>query len=269
VPSIRLSSTYAAARIPITASILLYISYRIARDWEATRDVLEFRWDPIAILLATTSGLGAYTLLVIAWMVLLNHNMHFDRRYLPYYFRIWFVAYIYRYVPGKIMVIAERARMGTRIGIPAVRGSAIAFMETVYVLSAAVYCSLLVMPMFFDKGVLVWAASAGFVLMGSFLSSFLLRYSARVPYLKERLEDLSTLRLTHKAVLAVVLLYVLFWVLLGCSFFFFARMFYPFALSELPYLFGLFTFVLQFWGHRSFRTRRRRGARGNLGSWSF
>lgn len=32
--------------------------------------------------------------------------------------RVWFPSYFYRYIPGKVMLVAERARLGARLGIP-------------------------------------------------------------------------------------------------------------------------------------------------------
>lgn len=36
-----------------------------------------------------------------------------------WWMRVWFPSYFYRYIPGKVMLVAERVRLGSRLGIPA------------------------------------------------------------------------------------------------------------------------------------------------------
>ena len=133
---------YSVVRIIVLAGIVGFLAWQIIAGQDAIKS-LNFQWDALSILGALVSGLLAYQCLLLGWIMLLRRTGHFEPGRLGLYARIWWVSYLYRYVPGKILLLVERARMGSAVGIPPVAGAALTIIETLLAILAGSVVSLI------------------------------------------------------------------------------------------------------------------------------
>lgn len=146
------------------------------------------------------------------------------------WFRLWFQSYVYRYIPGKVVLAAERARIGARLGVPPATGVLLVVWESgLLVAGAAVFgvVGILLRPPAQDGLVSPGAAAGAAVvaLIGCLTFPALLRAAvARVPALAARVPGLM-LEVPVAAQLGLVLGNALCWLLLGLSFAATARLF--------------------------------------------
>lgn len=154
--------------------------------------------------------------------------------------RLWFVSYLYRYIPGKLVLIAERVRMGRAFGIGATPSVLLVVWESGLLLAgAAVFAALgyAGVPLPADapltQGQAVLAAVV--CLVGLLLFPQELRWAARrFPSLAARLPGL-VLEVPVGAQLALVGANAVCWGLLGLCFALTARLFdNPAPVSALP-----------------------------------
>ena len=115
--------------------IVTYLAWQIASGWTAVKS-LDLQWDGLHIAGAFLSGLVAYQCLLLGWLILLRRTGHYRKGQLGSYARVWWVSYLYRYVPGKVLLLVERARMGSTIGVPAAAGAALTVVETLLAIQA-------------------------------------------------------------------------------------------------------------------------------------
>lgn len=233
------SKIYAVVRIILLAGVVGLLAWQIIAGWESVKS-LTFQWDGASLAGALVSGLLAYQCLFVGWLILLRRTGHFAAGNVSLYARIWWVSYLYRYVPGKVLLLVERARMGSAVGIPPVAGAALTIIETIFAILAGSAVSLIAISyyagiddqLFFSAVIL----SVGTV----FLFPAVYRLFCGLSIIKKRFPELQSVALRSKDVLVVVVPYVLHFLLLGTSFFLMSRSLQLFAWSDLPLLCGVY-----------------------------
>jgi hypothetical protein len=105
-----------ALQVAFATAVIAYAAATLAEEWEGTAHRLAgLRADWRAIAAASAAVLGAYTVLVQTWRVMLhawNATLSFGAAA-----RIWFVSNLGRYIPGKIWQIAAMSVMAKRRGV--------------------------------------------------------------------------------------------------------------------------------------------------------
>lgn len=144
--------------------------------------------------------------------------------------RVWFPSYFYRYIPGKVMLVAERVRLGSRLGIPSATSVLLVVWESGLLLAgSAVFgaVGLLVRPPA-DATLVSQPAVIGLAavsLAGCLTFPLVLRGLARgFPALGARIPGL-VLEVPAAAQLLLVLGNAACWLMLGVSFLLTARLF--------------------------------------------
>lgn len=146
------------------------------------------------------------------------------------WFRLWFQSYVYRYIPGKVVLAAERARIGARLGVPPATGVLLVVWESgLLVAGAAVFGMIgIVLRPPAQSGLIappVAAGAAALALVGCLAFPAVLRMAvARAPALAARVPGL-VLEVPVAAQLGLVLGNAVCWLLLGVSFAATARLF--------------------------------------------
>lgn len=233
---------YRAVKVFITVGILAYIFYKISQDWGTIR-TLHPRWNLFYLSVSLFSGIGAYLFLIVNWMVILHYNGFFKRRYFNYYFRVWLLSYFYRYVPGKVMLVTERVRMASYLGIPVIQGTIIASLEVLFILYAALIWSIMAFPIVLDSIITALLSVGGSIFFIFLGLPLLFRYSGKIPYIGRYFTTFCSLRLPPKLLALVTCFSLFFWGGLGISLFFFSQMFYSVNFRDMPYLCALFSFA--------------------------
>lgn len=146
------------------------------------------------------------------------------------WFRLWFQSYVYRYIPGKVVLAAERARLGARLGIPPATGVLLVVWESgLLVAGAAVFgvVGILLRPPA-DEGLVspgLAMVAAGVALAGCLAFPVVLKLvAARFPALGRKVPGLL-LEVPVPAQLGLVFGNAICWLLLGLSFALTARLF--------------------------------------------
>jgi hypothetical protein len=216
---------------------LLYVAGKLVSDWPAVR-ALASHWTLLDSGLSLLAALAAYPLLVFGWMTILRESRLFQKRFFWCYFRIWLVSYLYRYVPGKILLLTERARLGRHVGIEPVQGAYMAVLETVLVIVAAILFSIPVVQsaMEFRSA---WSNAAVILVALLVAGSVGAKALLRLPRFRERLSSLAQVRLRPQSLAILLCIYLLFWLLMGLSFFFLVRMLEPVPVFSSPYIIGI------------------------------
>lgn len=156
----------------------------------------------VALGLVPRIGIGAFTL---AW------------------YRLWFISYLYRYIPGKVVLIAERVRMGRNFGIPATPSVLLVVWESGLLLAgAAVFSAIgyagVPLPADAPLSQVQVIGGAGLCIVGLLLFPYELRWAARrFPWLAQRLPGM-VLDVPMLAQLGLVLGNAVCWGLLGLCF---------------------------------------------------
>jgi uncharacterized membrane protein YbhN (UPF0104 family) len=97
-------------------AVLFFVVRRFQRDWDSIRQV-RIDWDisPLFLVLSIAVTLIMYALLITAWRRLLRD---WDQELRPWIAaRIWTIANLGKYIPGKIWAIAGLALMAQKQGI--------------------------------------------------------------------------------------------------------------------------------------------------------
>ncbi|MHC4415271.1 MAG: hypothetical protein ACYS0G_08310 [Planctomycetota bacterium] len=235
----RAAGLYAVIRLLVFSAVIVYLVVQIASGWPAIAAVT-VKWDAASLALAFGSGLLAYQCLFGGWLILLRRVGYFRARHLGVYSRVWWISYLYRYVPGKVMLLVERARMGTAVGIPPAAGAALAVIETLLAILAAGWMSLLAVS--FYAGNTRWFLWV--VVPLSVVVLFLLPAAYRLfctrPGVRRRFPALEAVALGPVDILVAMPAFVGHFVFLGLSFFLCARALEPFPWSALPGLTGIY-----------------------------
>ena len=233
------SPVYNAIRVVLLAAIVGYLLWQVVAGREALLS-LSPQWEALSLAGAFVAAVIAYQCLFLGWVMLLRRSGHYDSGNTSSYLRIWWVSYLYRYVPGKVLLVVERARMGSAVGIPVAAGAALTIVETLLAILAGSAVSLLAIsyyaagdvPLLF--GVAAIAVGAVFVFPAGF------RLLCSLPFVRQRYPELETVSLSSRDVLASVLPYVAHYLLLGVSFFLLSRSLQVFDRTDLAGLCGIY-----------------------------
>ena len=239
-PSRSLSSKiYDVVRVIVLTGIVGYLAWQIFSGRAAVESVT-LQWDGLSLAGALISGLIAYQCLFLGWVMLLRRAGYFEVGQLGLYTRIWWVSYLYRYVPGKVLLLVERARMGSAVGIPPVAGAALTIIETLFAILAGSTVSLLAVSYYagiYDHlffGVVFLSVGTVFLFPSGY------RLFCGLPIIKTRYPELQSVALRSQDVLIGVVPYILHYLLLGTSFFLVSRSLQLFSWSALPGLCGIY-----------------------------
>lgn len=230
---------YLAVRILALAGILAYLAQRMHIERAALAGI-DFEWSISAFVGALVCAVAAYQLLFLAWLVLLERAGLYRKGSVGAYAYVWWHSYIYRYVPGKLMLAIERARLGKRLGVPYATGAALPVIETLLSILAGGVVSLLAVSSYAPGAGDILAVLAVAVGGTTLLLPVFFRWAVQSQPLKRRYPQLESVRLRASDVLFAVVPYVFHYLLLGVSFFLLVRMAYPLAWSELPGLCGIY-----------------------------
>jgi len=224
---------WSVARLLIAASILFYLSRQIVAGWPRVRTVFsQLQWsDGLASLL---TAVVAYQCLFLGWLVLLRRLRLYRPRQVAAYARVWWISYFYRYVPGKILIVVERARLGTAVGVPPAIGAALAVVETALAVVAALWVSVLALGFHEVSGRrAIWPA-----VLISVVTLLLLPLAfgliRRRPLMRRWFPRLEDTALGPRDLLVVVPIYLIHYVLIGLSFFLCTRSIGGFSWGSSP-----------------------------------
>ncbi|HEX9727678.1 MAG TPA: hypothetical protein VGA37_04180 [Gemmatimonadales bacterium] len=123
----RRSTAFWMLQVVLGVAIAVFVWRAIARNWEAFRGLeFDFALRPSMIALSALAVLGTYAMLIEAWRRVLggwDQRLAFGAAA-----RIWTLANLGRYLPGKVWSIAGLAVLAQRAGVTgwAAAGSAIA-----------------------------------------------------------------------------------------------------------------------------------------------
>lgn len=234
-----MSRIWGVARVVLLTGIVVYLGWRIYSGRTALAS-LRFEWDMPALVGALIAAIVAYQCLVLAWVILLRRTGHYSAGQAKRYLRIWWVSYLYRYVPGKVLLIVERARMGSVIGIPFAAGATLTIVESMLAILAGCAVSLLAVSYYAtaDSRLLIVVVTIIFGAVFLFPTSF--RLLCDIPFIRKKYPELQTVALSKRDIIAAVVPYIFHYLLLGLSFFLVSRGLGLFTWSDLPGLCGIY-----------------------------
>lgn len=198
-------------------------------------------WRPAAapLVLSSAALLAVYLAHAVLWRTVMT-DIGVGRPTIRTTIRLYFLASLGRYVPGKLWQVAGIAVLSSRAGLPPVGATAAALLgQLAFLLSGALFLAI-AMPT--GRGAV--AAAAG--LLGVIAALFVTRSApgrrlaaalrARVPRLGTVLDLATGVQPRHAARWGLA--YGLTWVLLGGAFVLFVISFYPDAGSHPRYVAG-------------------------------
>ena len=234
-----LSRLYAVVRPLLFISILGYLGWQIIAGWETVR-AMQLAWHPLELSLAAATGIIAYQALLLAWLMLLCRTGLYRDGQLPLYARAWWQSFLYRYVPGKVLLLVERARLGEPLGIPPAAGAILTVIETLLSILAGSTISLLAVLYYTDAGPGLLATVCVLAFGAVFLFPPAYRLICDLPAIRKRYPELGTIALGWRDIIAVTLPYLGYYLLLGLTLFLVARSVTPLGWSVLPGLCGVY-----------------------------
>ena len=233
------SRIYGVARLVLLFAIVGYLGWQVYSG-RAALTSLRPEWNGADLAGALLSAIGAYQCLFLGWVILLRRSGYFSADQVGRYLRIWWVSYIYRYVPGKLLLVVERARMGSAVGIPPAAGAALTVVETLLAILAGSAVSLLAISYYTAADGPVLAAVA-FVAVGTVLlfpAGY--RFLLGLPFVRDKYPELASVAFRSRDILVAVVPYILFYLLSGLSLFLVSRSLNLFSLSSLAGLCGIY-----------------------------
>lgn len=217
-------------RAALFFAVLVIVGVSIARDLPSVSKL-----SPVGstrdLLFAAGAAIVGYLALPTSLPVLLVGARKYDRRQAGFYYRIWLQAFFYRYIPGKVALLAERVRLGRFAGLTASTSVLLLAWETpLLVLGASVVCGACLMPAFTgmmsSRAVLAYLLLAPVLAFASLLClPHALKWLASKPSVRARVGDLGALEVPAATQMFVTLVFAIAWLGLGSSFFFVARYF--------------------------------------------
>ena len=237
--SSRVSGIFAIARAILLGTIVGYLAFRIYSGRE-TIAALQLQWDPQSLAVALLSAIVAYQCLFLAWLILLSRSGYYEPAYLRQYLRVWWISFLYRYVPGKVLLVIERARMGAEIGIPAAAGAALTIVETLLAILAGCAVSLLAVSYYADADGRLLGIALLLMLGAMLMFPAAFRWLRDLPFFRSRYPELGAVALGHRDIFISVIPYIFHYLLLGLSFFLVSRSLQLFSWSDLPGLCGIY-----------------------------
>lgn len=212
----------AVVRHLLLLAIVIYLIWHIVSHWSAVRSLVE-QWSGLHLVGALITGLLAYQCLFFGWLFLLYRLGYFETRYLLSYSRIWWTSYFYRYSPGKVLLLVERARMGRTVGIPPGPGAALAIIETMFAILAAAWVSLLAISYYVVNKEWLIGIVGALSLTILVLLPHGYRLICNLEIIRNRFPELSSFVLHSMDMLTCVPFFVCHFLFLGLSFYLCAR----------------------------------------------
>ncbi len=233
------SRIYDAVRTVLVVAIVAYLCWQVYSGRSALTS-LRPQWNALSLAGAFLSAIGAYQCLFVGWVMLLRRTGHYSADQAKNYLRIWWTSYIYRYVPGKVLLAVERARMGSAVGIPPVAGAALTVVETLLAILAGGTVSLLAVSYYTEADTPVFVGAAGFAIVAVLVFPAAFRVLCGLRYARTRYPELASVALGSGDILVSVLPYILHYLLLGLSFFLLSHNLQLFSWGALPGLCGIY-----------------------------
>jgi len=233
------SRVYGAVRLVLVVAIVGYLFWQVYSGRSALTS-LRPQWDKLSLAGAFLSAVAAYQCLFVGWIILLRRTGHYSAGQVKSYLRIWWVSFLYRYVPGKLLLAVERARMGSAVGIPPAAGAALTVVETLLSILAGSAVSLLAVTYFTEADAPVFVGAAGFAIFAVFAFPAGFRVLCGLRFVKSRYPELASVALGSGDILVSVLPYILHYLLLGLSFFLLSRNLELLTWATFPGLCGIY-----------------------------
>jgi len=233
------SRIWRVARVILLAAIIGYLGWQVYSG-RSTLVSLRLEWDALSLVGALVSALVAYQCLFLAWVILLRRSGYYSAGQLGQYLRIWWVSYLYRYVPGKVLLVAERARMGSAVGVPFAAGAALTIVETLLAILAGCAVSLLAVSYYAADDSRLLTVAIIFALGAVFLFPAGFRLLCNLPPIKKRYPELRSVAFGTRDIITAVIPYIFHYLLLGLSFFLVSRSLNLFSWMDLPGLCGIY-----------------------------
>lgn len=222
-------------------AVLFFAARRFWKDWDSLRQVrIDWQFNPFLLLLSVSVTLAMYALLILAWRLLLADW----GQQLGWWgaARIWTIANLGKYIPGKIWAIAGLALMAQKQGIApwaatasAILLQALAVGTGVVVVGAAGTGALAEQHPWTEPA--LWAlAAVSAVAVGLLVSPPINRYLTRRALHRE---DIGSPR--PRAVLFGITVNLTAWVGYGCAFWLLQRGTIPTAELSVATAIGAFT----------------------------
>lgn len=213
----------------VALGILAWLAWRLAVDFDALQH-LEKDPQPLDAVGAVVAGAAGLLGLALLFPALLRVCGLGRPGHTPWYVRIWLQSYFHRYVPGKVMLVVERVRLGDQVGLQRTTSLVLILWETILLLVGACLtgAALLALAGTQDPGApsaLLLLGVAALGLVGVAAAPRILRaVLPRVPFLRDRVPEVA-LEASPQAWLGLSLGYASVWALLAASFVFTCRFF--------------------------------------------
>ena len=221
-------------RWTLTVLVVVFLGWTLANDWPAVR-ALRWRGGPGDALAALMFAVGG--LLTLPWgLRLLMRATGYSAGL--YVWRIWLQAFIYKYVPGKVALVAERIRLSRPVGVEPAMATVFVVWESVLQLLGGCLVVAAALPALTRTR----ADSVGPALLGGGLAGiglllalpWGLRKLDGYPFFRRRFGALAQVRLSWALTAQLLLVFAASWTFLGLGFFFVCRMFFDVALEAAP-----------------------------------
>lgn len=234
-----IARAYAILRVAILWGVILWLGNRMFQGREAVAR-LELDWQPLAMLGAFVTALVAYHALFIAWIILLRRTGLYRDVPRGTYARIWWFSYLYRYVPGKFMLLVERARRGVAAGIPHAVGATLPVIETLTAVLAGGIVSLMAISYYAEESLSIFVAIALLAVFVILLVPMAFRALVTTRRLRDRYPEMAAISLAPADVFALLVPYLVHYLLVGTSFFLILRAAVPLSWLDLPGVCGIY-----------------------------
>lgn len=215
-----------AARWGLTGAILLFTGWRLTEAWTSL-EATDLAFHPLPAIAAALAGAAALVSLALVSAAGARAAKLPTAEPQPGFWlgwmRVWFQGYFYRYVPGKLVLVVERVRLGERLGVPKAASVMLVVWESLLLLSGAGLLGgvgLLALPGHAEEpvsGAAVVALAVASLVGSIVLWPVLGAVASRVPALRARLPGL-VLVVTTPAQVALVVGNAVAWLFLGASF---------------------------------------------------
>ncbi|MEM7676658.1 MAG: hypothetical protein AAF449_11715 [Myxococcota bacterium] len=211
-----------ALRWVATLAVLFLLGRALIDQWDAVQ-ALSWRGTTADVALAIGFTIAGLVTLPLGLRELLAA---LDIRAGVYVWRMWLQAFIYKYVPGKVMLVAERVRLGRPLGLSAAQSTVIVLWESIAQLIAGCLVVAIAWPLTGIASTSIAPMLGGGLVVGLLGLAGLpmaLRALNRLSFIQTRLGKLDALPLTPIRLIRLVAAYALAWLLLGLGFFFAGR----------------------------------------------
>jgi hypothetical protein len=228
----------AIVRWALAVGILWWSGSHLADAWAGVDASLVTLKPGPALAGAVTGAIALLVLAVVSGVGVLAARLPSatGRVFWAGWMRVWFQGYFYRYIPGKVMLVVERARLGEHLGVPRAASVMLVVWESLLLLAGAGIFGgggLVALPGM-DTGPLSGGLVVGLAVvsaLGSVLMwPILAAIARRAPALAARLPGL-VLDVPALTQMALVLGNAVAWGLLGASFAFVCAAMTP---GEIP-----------------------------------